>query len=266
MDRNINGVNKIEINIDGINIHYQIDGAGSEILLLHGWGGSVASFAPVHQHLAQHFRACSVDFPGFGSSDQPPAPWGTMEYATLMEKFIHAVFQENPIVIGHSFGGRVGIRLAAEGMVGKMVLVDAAGIRPKRSLRYYSKVYSYKLMKRLLLLPGISRYGEEILENWRRSTGSADYQNASGVMRQSLVRVVNEDLTRLLPKIKIPTLLVWGDKDTATPLADGQKMERLIPGAGLVVFKNAGHFSYLENLDQFLRVLDSFFQEEKTNV
>lgn len=259
-------MNKIDINIDGINIHYQVDGQGAEILILHGWGGSTASFAPVHRHLADNFRTYSLDFPGFGASDQPPGPWGTAEYTAITEKFIQQVLRDKPIVIGHSFGGRIGIRLAAGGQVKKMVLVDAAGIRPKRNWRYYSRVYAYKLAKKLVQLPMISRHSEDILERWRRSSGSQDYQNASGVMRQSLVRTVNEDLTMLLPKIQIPTLLVWGELDTATPLADGQKMEKMIPDAGLVVFKKAGHFSYLENLDQFLRVLDSFFQKEKTHV
>jgi len=255
-------VNNIETTIDGVKLNYQVDGEGRPVLLLHGWGASAASFAQVHSHLAGRMKAYSLDLPGFGLSSPPPAAWGTEEYAALVEKFVQGEIGAKPILIGHSFGGRLGIRLAAQGKVRKLVLVDAAGIKPKRSWRYHARVYSYKMLKQLVKLPLLARHGEEILERRRRATGSDDYRNASGVMRQTMVRVVNEDLTPLLPKINVPTLLVWGEMDTATPLADGQLMEKLIPGAGLVVFKNSGHYSYLENMGQFLRVLDSFFARE----
>mgnify|MGYP005765608411 FL=1 len=79
-------------------------------------------------------------------------------------------------------------------------------------------------------------------------------------MRQCLVRVVNEDLTHLLPSIKVPTLLVWGENDTDTPLSDAHLMEKLIPGAGLVTLKNAGHYAFLEQQYTFNRVVCSFLK------
>ena len=92
----------------------------------------------------------------------------------------------------------------------------------------------------------------------RGKVGSADYKNASPVMRQTMVRALNEDLTPLLSGIRVPTLLIWGENDTATPLSDGQRMEKSIPDAGLVVLKGAGHFAFAERWGQCRRVLDAF--------
>ena len=97
------------------------------------------------------------------------------------------------------------------------------------------------------------------LENLRRKNGSADYNAASPIMRQCLVKAVNEDLTELIPNINVPTLLVWGEKDDAVPLSDARLMERLIKDSGLVVFEGCGHFAFLEQGGRFCRILDSFF-------
>jgi pimeloyl-ACP methyl ester carboxylesterase len=97
-----------------------------------------------------------------------------------------------------------------------------------------------------------------VLEKWRKKNGSDDYNNATPVMRQTLVKTVNEDLTPLLPGINAPTLLIWGENDTATPLRDGRLMEKLIKGSGLVTLKNAGHYSFLEQEYTYLKVLASF--------
>jgi pimeloyl-ACP methyl ester carboxylesterase len=144
--------------------------------------------------------------------------------------------------------------------VEKLILVDAAGIKPRRPMKYYVKVYSFKAYKRLLyLLMGKAR-AEEKLNQYRAKRGSADYANATPVMRAILSRVVNEDLKSCMPSIKAPTLLVWGENDTATPLSDAKYMEQHIPGAGLVSFPGCGHYSFLDNPYQFAAVLRSFLK------
>ncbi len=102
-----------------------------------------------------------------------------------------------------------------------------------------------------------------ILEKYRKKSGSNDYQNAKGIMRQILVKVVNEDLSRKMPKIKAPTLLIWGENDTITPVKYGEIMERLIPNAGLVILKNAGHYSFLDKRYEFNIILNNFLEKEK---
>ena len=181
---------------------------------------------------------------------------------TAEEALAKAEGVENPILIGHSFGGRVSIVYASRNKVQKVMLVDAAGVKPRRSLTYYRKVYTFKLLKRLApIFLGKAR-AEQMIQARRAKAGSSDYNQASPMMRRVLSKVVNEDLCHLMPKIKAPTLLFWGENDTATPLADAKKMEKLIPDAGLVTVAGAGHFSFLENTPLFLRVAESFLQKE----
>lgn len=250
------------ITLDNLNIHYKTSGTGKNIVLLHGWGANLDSFASVQCVLEKQFQVYAIDLPGFGRSDTPVNAWGTAEYANLVRQFLHALNIENPILIGHSFGGRLAIRVATMEKVHKLILVDSAGIRPHRSGQYYFKVYSYKLLKRLANLPILRNYLHHTVEMVKKKAGSTDYQNAAGVMRDILVKVVNEDLRAFLPRISVPTLLIWGENDTATPVTDGHMMEKLLPDAGLVILKNAGHFSYLDKLNEFLVIITHFLQED----
>lgn len=249
--------------IDGIDIHYSVSGDGRDVLLLHGWGASLNSFAFVQQALEKDFRVFSLDFPGFGQSGEPPVPWGVEEYAGFVKKFIAELGIGAPIIIGHSHGGRTAIRYAAENPVHKLVLVDSAGIKPKRSAKYYIRVYTYKAVKRILGLPGLRIFRERVLERFRSKVGSDDYRNASPIMRQTLVKLVNTDLKEYLPRLQAPTLLVWGENDTDTPLSHGRLMEEKIPNAGLVVMKNAGHWAYAQKPREFLIVLNSYLESDK---
>ena len=247
---------------DSCRLHYTDCGEGHPILLLHGWGCNSDTFNAIRPFLESYFRVLTVDFAGFGQSEEPPTAWGVEEYTRSIEALAKAEGVENPILIGHSFGGRVSIVYASRNKVQKVMLVDAAGVKPRRSFTYYRKVYTYKLIKKLLPLVVGRKRAEAMLEARRAKAGSSDYNQASPMMRMVLSKVVNEDLCHLMPKIKAPTLLFWGENDTATPLADAKKMEKLIPDAGLVTVAGAGHFSFLENTPLFLRVAESFLQKE----
>ncbi|WP_252313015.1 alpha/beta fold hydrolase [Sinobaca sp. H24] len=251
------------IDIDGVNVHYQVSGEGANVMLLHGWGANVQTFAPVHQRLEKDFKVWSIDFPGFGESDEPPEPWSVGDYTEMLGKLIRKLDIEDPVLMGHSFGGRVSIKYSAANSVRKVILVDSAGVLPKRTFKYYYKVYTYKTLKKLLKLPLINKYEQSIMARVKGKVGSSDYKDVSGVMQQTFVKVVNEDLTHHMPDIKVPVLLVWGENDEATPVADGKRMEELIPDAGLVVLKRAGHYSYLDNLNEFIVIIDHFLQKEK---
>lgn len=242
---------------------YTVEGTGSQaVILMHGWGCNHTTLASIERLLTGSFTVYNVDFPGFGDSTEPPVEWGMEQYTAIIEQMVKAERISRPIMMGHSFGGRVGIVYASRNDVDKLVLIDAAGVKPRRSLKYYFKVYSYKAYRRLLpLLVGRNR-ADKIIDNYRRRVGSSDYNNASPMMRRIMSRVVNEDLCHLMPMIKCPTLLVWGENDTATPLADARKMEHLIPDAGLVTFSGAGHYSFLDNPYQFAAVIRSFLSEE----
>ncbi|MDE7408202.1 MAG: alpha/beta hydrolase, partial [Muribaculaceae bacterium] len=206
-------------------------------------------------------RVITVDFPGCGDSTEPPTVWGVEEYTRMMEKLLkEEQVGDDAVLLGHSFGGRVGILYASRNKVGKLVLVDAAGVKPKRPLKYYLKVYGFKASKLLMNAVLGKEKAQKRIEIMRAKRGSADYAAASPRMREILSKVVNEDLKRVMPGIKCPTLLVWGENDTATPLRDAKIMERLILDAGLVTMAGCGHYSFLDNPGQFAAVLRSFLR------
>ena len=245
---------------DNIDINITRQGEGEPVLLLHGWGCTGEIFKHIASVLSTAYTTYSFDFPGFGASGEPTEVWGVEKYTQMVEAFVKENDIERPALMGHSFGGRVSIVFASRNEVSRLVLVDAAGVKPKRPLKYYWKVYTFKAMKWLCntFLP--KEKAQAVIDSRRKGAGSSDYNNASPMMRAILSKVVNEDLTHLMPAIKAPTLLFWGNLDTATPLSDAKTMERLIPDAGLVVAHGTGHFSFLENQGLFTAVIKNFFK------
>ena len=250
-----------DIEIRGLRLHYTDSGSGPRTLvLMHGWGCDHTTVASIERTaLEEGWRVVNVDFPGFGQSQEPDDVWGVEEYTRAIEELVRRLEIERPSLLGHSFGGRVGILYASRHPeVDRLILVDAAGIKPRRTFTYYRKVYTFKAMKWLMYLALGKKEAERRLDARRAKAGSSDYAQASPMMRRILSKVVNEDLTSELPKIKAPTLLVWGTADTATPVANAHKMEALIPDAGLVAFDGCGHYSFLDNPAGFKAVLKSF--------
>jgi pimeloyl-ACP methyl ester carboxylesterase len=239
---------------------YSVSGEGSPLILMHGWGCNSSTVASIAAVASESHRVYNIDFPGFGGSEEPADVWGVEEYTRAVEEFASKLGIENPVLAGHSFGGRVGILFASRNRVSKLILIDAAGVKPRRKPGYYAKVWSFKAMKMIYRLVLGQEKAALRIERERARRGSADYASASPKMRSILSKVVNEDLKAVMPAIKAPTLLVWGENDTATPLGDAKTMERLIPDAGLVAFAGCGHYSFLDNPSGFAAVLRSFLK------
>lgn len=251
--------------IDGVNINYEIIGEGEPlVLLLHGWGASLELYRPTMAVIGAKYRVAAVDFPGFGGSDEPNDAWGVDDYADFVVKFVEHLGAKNVILFGHSFGGRVTIKLASRETlpfkIEKIVLIDSAGILPRRSAKSQMKTKLYKAGRSIMSTAPMRSLFPDAVENMRKKVGSADYNAASPLMRQVLVKTVNEDLEPLLEKIDVPALLIWGENDTATPLSDGQTMEKKIPNAGLVTLRGAGHYSFLDDRFTYERVIKSFLK------
>jgi pimeloyl-ACP methyl ester carboxylesterase len=238
----------------------RVEGSGPPIVLLHGWGASNELFGPVIESLRGRFRLIAPDFPGFGGTEPPPKGWASADYAEWVSRLLDDLGVRRCAVIGHSHGGRVAIRFAADypDRVVALVLASSAGIKPEPTLRSRARVRAFKLFRRAAESPlAPARLRRSIRERVAQA-GSADYRAATGTVRESLVRVVNEDSRPLLPRIRVPALLVWGDRDEDTPLSDARLMEHLIPDAGLVIFEGAGHYAYLEQSGRFCRIVDTF--------
>ncbi|WP_132995562.1 alpha/beta fold hydrolase [Sporanaerobacter acetigenes] len=250
----------MKVNIEGIDINYIVEGNGPNVLLLHGWGANIDTMMPIFNLLVKNFRVYAIDFPGFGQSEEPSEVFGVYDYARVAKKFIDNFNMDEVILIGHSFGGRVSIVLSSQykNLVKKMILIDSAGLIPKRGAKYYIKVYSFKILRAVYNILFFWIDKKERMEKFYKKFGSTDYQNSSGIMRKVLVKVVNEDLKPLLKEIEASTLLIWGDKDTATPLYMGKIMENEIRDSGLVVLEGAGHYSYLDSFGRFSIILETF--------
>jgi pimeloyl-ACP methyl ester carboxylesterase len=247
------------LEIEGIRAFCRVVGGGPPALLLHGWGAEGASLQPLATHLAPRYRTIVPDLPGFGASALPPAAWGVPDYAVWVTHLLARLGVERAVVVGHSFGGRLGIWLAAErpALVERLVLVAAAGLRPPPSARRAAVRRLSRLGRMAAAAPGAGGLVERLRARWHRAVGAADYA-AAGPLRATFVKVVEQDLRDLLPRIQAPTLLVWGSADPETPLADGATMARLIPNARLHVLAGAGHYVYLERPAETCAAIDAF--------
>lgn len=245
-----------------IELAYSVEGEGDTVLLLHGWGCDHNIWRPTIELLKGAYRVVAVDFAGFGASAEPNTVWGVEEYTRSIEALVGELGIVRPTLVGHSFGGRVSILYASRNEVARVVLTDAAGVKPRRTWSYYRKVYTYKLMRRALPVLIGRRKAQMIIEERRAATASSDYNSATPMMRAVLSKCVNEDLCHVMPAVKAPVLLFWGDRDTATPLKDAHTMQRLMPDAGLVVAEGAGHFAMLEQPALWRASLMSFLKIE----
>jgi len=246
----------MQTSIKGIAVNFERIGTGKPVLILHGWGCCMDTMRSVADYVAAIGReAVLLDFPGHGKSKPLNEPWGVPEFASLTEEFMERQQIRGCDVLCHSFGARVAILLAAKDpeAFSKLIFTGAAGIRPKRTLKYYLRVYSYKLGKRLSKIKWIDKlFG---LKEKSGASGSAEYRALSGVMRATFVKVVNLDLAPCLKNIRNETLLIWGSEDRDTPLYMAERMEKDIKNSGLAVIEGAGHFCFLDDYRRFCSIL-----------
>lgn len=242
--------------VENIKVAYQVNGSGNPVVLLHGWGGEGNSFKPVFDWLSTSYEVYALDLPGFGLSEIPTTAWDATDYARFLSLIFQKLNIEKAHLIGHSYGGRISIVLASDepNLVDKLILVDSAGLIPPRTLKYHLRV-SIARIGRLMRLCGT--LGNSLAGYLTRMVGSKDYQEA-GPMRETLVKSVNQDLRPHLHKIKAPTLLIWGENDLDTPVSFGKIMSEEIPNSELVILKDAGHFSYLDQFPQFCNIVGKF--------
>lgn len=258
----------MNMQISGVNMHYELYGAGEKrVVLLHGWGCSGDLMKTVGEHLSKDMTVLAVDFPAHGKSSQPLEPWGVPEFAACLKELLAKLDFMPCSVIAHSFGGRVTIELASADadMFDRIILTGAAGIRKQSDDRATQKTSTYKKLKSLVESARKLRIFGNLPDRWQeiliQKYGSKDYAALSPEMRKTFVKIVNYDQSEKLAAIKNSTLLIWGDKDTETPLWMGQQMERKIPDSALIVLNGGTHFAYLEHAARFNAIARSFLVE-----
>ena len=238
----------MKIKVKDLDVNYIQYGKGKDILLLHGWGQNIEMMKFIGDNFSDRFRITILDFPGFGESEEPHETWTIDKYSEMLEELVKKLEIKKPIVMGHSFGGRVAIRYSARNAIEKLVLFGSPCIRVQENLPFYVKV-----LKGLKKLPGMNGIGEYM----KKFIGSRDYKAASPIMRQTLVEVVNEDLSKYAREIEEPTLLIWGDQDTEAPVNDAKELEKIMIDAALIILPGT-HYAYIENLGQVVNILNNF--------
>lgn len=258
-------VQSAKVEINGISIRESIIGDGSPALLVHGWGASIDLLAPLAIRLSRLGHQCyAFDLPGFGESDEPPEPFTIFDYTAFCLAYLdhHQLREIN--YFGHSLGGRIGLILGSDhsDRINKLALSNSAGIKTEAPLGARLRLRAYRSARRGLERFGAKPASERLREKYNRRFGSEDYQNASPIMRQTLINVVNEDLLNYAKRVAVPTILLWGDKDADTPLWMGQKLEKTIPDAALIAHSGAGHYAYLDFPDKTASIIDALFRSK----
>ncbi|WP_069129996.1 alpha/beta fold hydrolase [Rhodohalobacter halophilus] len=256
----------------GAKIAWQSTGSGKPLLILHGWGSNSSVMMPLADKLSDIRTCYLIDFPGFGNSPEPPAPWSLDQFAGMVKEYAaHQFGNEAVDLLVHSFGNRVLLKLLTdpdfEKRAGKIIITGGAGLKPKRSFKFYLKKYTAKILKApLLILPErLQKRGLNALRNTRlwKMLGSSDYQKLSGVMRETFVKTVTEFQDELLPKIDHEALLLWGENDTATPMDQAERLESGLKNGVLVRIEDAGHYAFLDQPNQFVSICRAYLKPDQ---
>jgi pimeloyl-ACP methyl ester carboxylesterase len=248
----------MQVIANNVACNYEEDGEGPVMLMLHGWQDSLRTFDPLVPQLARHFRTVRLDLPGFGKSQAPPVAWSLQDYVETVQAFLRKLELKADVLVGHSLGGRVLIKGIAAGELKakRLVLLASAGIGKSNSLRNRAYKVVAKTGKFLTAMPGLSLARKPLRQKLYTAVRS-DYL-AAGELKATFVRIVNEDLRQAAASVKLPTLLIWGDRDTETLLMDGRLMNRLIKGSRLEALTGAGHFVHHEEPDQVSKLIMKF--------
>ena len=233
-----------------INYVFYDNGSKVNLIFLHGWGQNIEMMMPIAKPFINKYNVLVIDLPGFGLSSEPKEAWTLYDYAEMVNSFVKELKMDNPILIGHSFGGKISICYALKYKVKKLVLL--ASPYDKKISKPTFKMKLFKILKKT-----------PFASIAKKHMGSTDYRNASDMMRNVLVKHVNTDLKEEVKNIKCPTLLIWGTKDEAVDYEDAVTLEKLIPDCGLVTYEGCTHYAYLERLNQTISVLESFIGSGK---
>jgi pimeloyl-ACP methyl ester carboxylesterase len=254
---------RTRLNVNGLSTSHATGGDGAPVLLLHGWGAHAGLMWPLAERLMRlGYRVMVPDMPGFGETPPPDAAWSVRDYVNFTLSYLDAQNIDRAHLIGHSFGGRLGLVLGADhaDRLHKMVLIDAAGVKPPASSSGQLRLKTYKAVRDGLATVGLKGLSDRLRGWYNDRYASADYKNA-GPLRETFVRVVGEDLLPYAARVQPPTLLLWGEADEDTPVWMAKQLEAQIPDAGLHTFPGAGHYSYLERLADTTRIVDYFFKQ-----
>ena len=235
------------IQFQNTDINYKVIGNGEKVVVyLHGWGANLQSLSCVANYI--NAKNILIDFPPFGESGEISGVWNLDDYVSLISCILEREKVKNFSLICHSFGARVGIKLANlyNENVEKLIITGGAGLKSRNKIKKTFRKLKYRVIK---------------MFNKNAQVGSKDYISLSPNMKKTFNNIINEDLSKECKKLNVKTLLIYGSKDKETPLYMAKKFNKLIKNSKLVIYKNCGHFAYLQNLDNFILQTQIFLKE-----
>ncbi len=246
------------VQINNLKTRIWVEGEGKPLLILHGWGKGLDAWKKAGEILSEKFQVIIPDLPGFGQSQSPPSFWSLKEYCEFVKGLVNFFDLSKIILVGHSFGGRIAIKLASNPQnffIEKLILIDSAGIKRKRFVKQIILIFS-KILKKVPIFQ--TRILKKVI--YRRILKS-DYFDAKPEMKEVLKNILKEDLKKFLPKITIPTLIIWGEKDRITPLKDAFLLNQMIPKSKLEILPKVGHSPHIEAPELLASTIIKFLSE-----
>jgi len=248
----------MKVIVDGLMTEYQRIGTTGTpvVLLLPGWMSPARNFAKLIDRLAKNYDVIALDFPGWPDSELSETAWNVADYSHFLTEFASKIkLREIFAIIGHSFGGRVMLKgLANEQLTAqKLVFMDVAGVKPPSSSRQKVIKTAAKISR---ILP------KNFREKIGRKFASDDYKSLRNdpILRATFTKIVDEDLTDLMPKVRAKSLLIWGAKDQETPLSDAEVFAKNLPDSHLEIIENAGHYAFLDQPEKVAKLVEEFLQ------
>ncbi|MCR5788156.1 MAG: alpha/beta hydrolase [Bacilli bacterium] len=238
---------------DGIKINYEYINNKSKntLVFLHGWGQNVEMMKPIADPFNKTCNILIVDLPGHGKSEEPKKVFSLYDFADMVHELVLQLKIKNPVLIGHSFGGKISMIYASKYDVKKLILLSSP-----YKVEIKKQPLKVKLMKKLAKVPGF----KGLANYFKKKMGSTDYRNASPMMRDILVAHVNTDITEDVKKISVPTIIIWGTNDLTVSIDNAYEIEKLIKDSAVIPYEGLSHFAYLENKNQTISIIDSFIK------
>jgi pimeloyl-ACP methyl ester carboxylesterase len=248
----------MKVIVENLAVEYKDEGQGPVLFLLHGWMDSLRTFDALAAELSTKYRIVRIDLPGFGESEMPHKPWHVADYVNFVAGVCKKLNVEPAAFVGHSLGGRIVLKGLAEKTLSaqKAVLIASAGVADRNTLRNWSFKMIAKAGKAATAVPPFTMLRAK-LRGRLYAAAKSDYQSA-GAMTPTFLNVIGENLAPLAPLVSVPTLLVWGNNDTTTPIVEGERLCSLMPDAKLEVIDGAGHFVHREKAQEVARLISGF--------